>query len=44
MKNMVARIKDVGDIFKGVIGKGINMEKAIRKLETMFADVIGHAA
>ena len=44
LKNMVARLKDVGDIFKGVIGKGINMEKAIKKMESVFGDVIGRSA
>ena len=33
--NMVQRLKEVGDIFKPVIGKGINMEKAIKKLERL---------
>lgn len=31
--NMVPRLKEIGDIFKPVIGKGINMEKAIKKME-----------
>ena len=33
--NTVPRLKQVGDIFKPVIGKGINMEKAIKKMEGM---------
>lgn len=33
--NMVARIKDIGDIFKPVIGKGINMATALKKLESL---------
>ncbi|MGZ5190627.1 MAG: DNA ligase D, partial [Flavisolibacter sp.] len=41
LKNMVARLKEVGDIFKPVIGKGINMEKAIKKLESNYAEVLG---
>ena len=32
LHNAVDRIKDVGDIFKPVIGRGINMEKAIKEL------------
>jgi bifunctional non-homologous end joining protein LigD len=31
--NMVPRLKDIGDIFKPVIGKGINLEKAVKKIE-----------
>jgi bifunctional non-homologous end joining protein LigD len=31
--NMIPRLKEIGDIFKPVIGKGINMEKAIKKME-----------
>lgn len=30
--NMVDRLKEVGDIFKPVLGKGINMEKVMKKL------------
>jgi bifunctional non-homologous end joining protein LigD len=30
--NSVARIKEQGDIFKGVLGKGISMDKALKKL------------
>jgi bifunctional non-homologous end joining protein LigD len=30
--NMVDRIKEVGDIFKPVLGKGINIEKLMKKL------------
>ncbi|WP_423145997.1 DNA ligase D [Rubrolithibacter danxiaensis] len=31
--NAMSRIKEQGDIFKPVLGKGINMEQAIKKLE-----------
>lgn len=34
--NAVARIKEVGDIFKPVIGKGINIEKALKKVKSIF--------
>jgi bifunctional non-homologous end joining protein LigD len=30
--NAIARVKEEGDIFKGVLGKGINMQKALEKL------------
>ena len=33
--NAMNRIKSVGDIFKPVIGKGINLNMAIKKFETM---------
>ena len=33
--NTVARLKEIGDIFKPVIGKGINMEKAVKKMDAM---------
>ncbi len=32
IKNMPARLKEMGDLFKPVLGKGINMEKALKKL------------
>jgi bifunctional non-homologous end joining protein LigD len=34
--NAVAHIKEQGDIFKPVLGKGINMKKAIATLEKLF--------
>lgn len=33
--NMVRRIREIGDIFKPVIGRGINIEKALKKLESL---------
>jgi len=36
LKNAVDRLKEVGDLFKGVIGKGINMNKAITKMKSIF--------
>jgi bifunctional non-homologous end joining protein LigD len=36
IRNAVARIKEQGDIFKPVLGKGINMKKAIGSLENLF--------
>lgn len=34
--NAVARIREQGDIFKPVLGKGINMKKAIAQLHSLF--------
>jgi bifunctional non-homologous end joining protein LigD len=39
IKNTVARIKTEGDLFHGILGKGINMEKTLKKLENVFTDV-----
>jgi bifunctional non-homologous end joining protein LigD len=36
IRNAVGRIKEQGDIFKPVLGKGINMKKAIGSLEKIF--------
>lgn len=36
IRNTVGRIKEQGDIFKPVLGKGINMKKAIGSLERLF--------
>jgi bifunctional non-homologous end joining protein LigD len=35
IKNMPARLKEMGDLFKPVLGKGISMEKALKKLNAM---------
>lgn len=34
--NSVDRLKAVGDLFKGVLGKGIDLEKTIRKAQRIF--------
>jgi bifunctional non-homologous end joining protein LigD len=34
--NAVDRIKEQGDIFNGVLGKGIDLEKTLKKLESVF--------
>lgn len=34
--NAVSRLAENGDIFKGVLGKAINMERAIKKIESVF--------
>ncbi len=31
--NAIDRIKNEGDIFKGVLGKGIDLKKALKKIE-----------
>jgi bifunctional non-homologous end joining protein LigD len=36
IRNAVARIKEQGDIFKPVLGKGINMKKAIAALGSLY--------
>jgi bifunctional non-homologous end joining protein LigD len=33
INNAMSRLKTEGDLFKGVLGKGINIEKALKKLE-----------
>lgn len=44
LRNMPARLKKEGDLFKGVLGKGINMEKAIRKIESLFGELLKRKA
>ncbi|HVS90812.1 MAG TPA: DNA ligase D [Mucilaginibacter sp.] len=34
--NTIARLKETGDLFKGVLGKGIDLEKTARKAQTVF--------
>src|SRR4051812_40635074 len=34
--NAVSRVKEQGDIFKGVLAKGINLKQTLKKLETVF--------
>jgi bifunctional non-homologous end joining protein LigD len=34
--NAADRIKEQGDIFKDVIGKGINLKQTLKKLESAF--------
>lgn len=36
IKNAIARIQREGDLFKPVLGKGINMERALKKLENFY--------
>jgi bifunctional non-homologous end joining protein LigD len=34
--NSIARLKETGDLFKGVLGKGIDLEKTIKKAQSTF--------
>lgn len=34
--NSISRLKETGDLFKGVLGKGIDLEKTIRKAQSIF--------
>lgn len=36
ISNAVARLKSEGDLFKGVLGKGVDLEKAINKAKSVF--------
>jgi bifunctional non-homologous end joining protein LigD len=36
IKNAVARVKTEGDLFKGTLGEGIAMEKALEKAKSIF--------
>jgi bifunctional non-homologous end joining protein LigD len=44
LRNMPSRLQKEGDIFKGVLGKGINMQKAIQKMESQFGKLLKKAA
>ncbi|WP_138482876.1 non-homologous end-joining DNA ligase [Dyadobacter bucti] len=35
IKNMMQRVEEKGDLFEGVLGKGIDMKKALQRLEAM---------
>ena len=34
--NAIPRLKETGDLFKGVLGKGINLSRALKQIETIF--------
>jgi len=34
--NSIDRLKETGDLFKGVLGKGIDLEKTIKKAQSIF--------
>jgi bifunctional non-homologous end joining protein LigD len=40
ISNAISRVRSEGDLFKPVLGKGIDMEKAIRKLESLFPEIV----
>ena len=44
LRNIPARLQKEGDIFKGVLGKGINMQKAIKKIESLFGELLNKRA
>ena len=35
IKNMAARLRETGDLFKTVLAKGVDMEKALKKLNAL---------
>jgi bifunctional non-homologous end joining protein LigD len=35
--NSIARLKETGDLFKGVMGKGIDLEKTVRAAKSIFS-------
>jgi bifunctional non-homologous end joining protein LigD len=39
--NSLDRLKETGDLFKGVLGKGIDLEKTIKKAQSVFGEVKG---
>jgi bifunctional non-homologous end joining protein LigD len=36
IRNAVGRVRELGDIFKPVLGKGINLEKVLKKMNAHF--------
>jgi bifunctional non-homologous end joining protein LigD len=34
--NAMDRVKEQGDIFKGVLGKGIDLKKVLKKIDSLF--------
>jgi bifunctional non-homologous end joining protein LigD len=36
LKNAITRLEETGDIFKGVLGKGINITRALKKMNSIF--------
>ena len=37
IRNAVARAREMGDFFKPVLGKGINLDKVLKKINAHFA-------
>ena len=42
--NAIKRMQEQGDIFKGVLGKGINLKRVLKKTETVFGKQEVHAS
>ena len=42
--NAIKRMQEQGDIFKGVLGKGINLKRVLKKTETVFGKQEMHAS
>ena len=40
MLNAIARVRETGDLFKGVLGKGIDLAKAEKKIRALFGDEV----
>jgi bifunctional non-homologous end joining protein LigD len=40
MLNAIDRVKSEGDIFKGVLGKGIDIAKAEKKIQSLFGEEV----
>jgi bifunctional non-homologous end joining protein LigD len=40
LTNATARLKETGDLFKGVLGKGIDIAKAEKKIRNLFGDEV----
>jgi bifunctional non-homologous end joining protein LigD len=36
LKNATPRLKETGDIFKGVLGKGIDLKKVSKRMQSVF--------
>jgi bifunctional non-homologous end joining protein LigD len=39
MKNAIARLKETGDLFDGVLGKGVNLTKAMKSMNSLFEEM-----
>jgi bifunctional non-homologous end joining protein LigD len=40
IRNMLQRLRSEGDLFRPVLGKGIDMQKAIKKFESLYKDIL----
>ena len=40
IKNTIPRLREMGDIFSPVMGKGIDLKKAVKKIESVFSEVL----